>query len=55
MPVKDAGKSESLSVMDRIGVRQSRKIALCPTRKRADFWRVLDDETVEAVGNEMFR
>ena len=53
--VKDAGESECLSVMDRIGIGKSQKMALCPTRKRADFQRVLNDRRSEAVGNGMFR
>jgi hypothetical protein len=35
--VWDSGKSERRSVIERIGVRAIQQIAICPTRKRADF------------------
>ncbi len=38
--VKDAGKSEGRLVMSWIGVQAICRIAVCPTRKRADFQQV---------------
>ena len=52
--VKDGGESEGCLVMRWIGI-----VLLIqqyhPTRKRADFHRVLDGRKGEEVGNEMFR
>ena len=51
LPAKDAGESESLSVMGRIGVQTlppAKVGTLCVQR-------VLNDRRSEAVGNGMFR
>jgi hypothetical protein len=38
--VEDAGKSEGHLVMGWIGIQAILQIAVCPTRKRADFQQV---------------
>ena len=52
--VEDGGESEGQPVMGWIGVEPPVE-QHHPTRKRANFHRVLDGRKGEEVGNEMFR